>query len=84
MEKTISFNYETNGQISAVLTQILYEKQTATGEIKLSLGYTKCIRKAKRESTLEFDYWRSNEERVTKALQFLYGTDLKAELIAIQ
>ncbi|CAF1015061.1 unnamed protein product [Adineta steineri] len=80
IEKNISFNYESNGKISAVLTQILYEKLTSTGEIKISVGYSRYIRQTKTNSQFEFEYWKSNEERVTKALQFLYGNTLLQEL----
>ncbi|CAF3267353.1 unnamed protein product [Rotaria socialis] len=79
MEKNISFGYE-SGKISAVLTQILFEKQSVSKEIKVCFGYTRCIRMIKTDSKLDFGYWNSNEERVTKALQFLFGTELKKEL----
>ena len=81
IEKNISFNYEAGGAISAELTQLLFERITSSNEIKISAGFTKCIRRSKTGSHLKIDYWKSNEDRITKALQYLYGKDLKQELI---
>ncbi|CAF1647329.1 unnamed protein product, partial [Adineta ricciae] len=37
-DKRITFDYGTDGQISAVLTQILFERHPESGEIKVSVG----------------------------------------------
>ncbi|CAF4087812.1 unnamed protein product, partial [Rotaria sp. Silwood1] len=79
-EKNVTFNYEPNGGISATLTQIVFEREHSRREIRISVGYTRCIRKPKQNERLDFNYWKSNQDNVIKALQFLFGKDLKQEL----
>ncbi|CAF0832709.1 unnamed protein product [Adineta ricciae] len=80
-DKRITFDYGTDGQISAVLTQILFERHPESGEIKVSVGYATCIRQVKAGSILQYSYWQTDVDRVSKALQYVYGIKLRQELI---
>ncbi|UJR09181.1 hypothetical protein I4U23_013429 [Adineta vaga] len=78
MEKNVSFDYESDGAISAVLTQMLFER-TQT-ELRVSVGYIKFTRRPTKGWHYLRDYWQSNTEKVIKALQYKYGLELKKEL----
>lgn len=78
MEKNVSFDYNTNGSISATLTQMLFEK--TSDEIIVSVGYMKFTRKPSNGWHFVQNYWQDNAEKVVKALQYKYGVQLKNEL----
>ncbi|CAF1475481.1 unnamed protein product [Rotaria sordida] len=71
MEKSVYFD-NTNGSISATLTQMLYER--TSDEIKVSVGYIKFTTRPTQNC------WQNDTERVMRALQYRYGLQLKNEL----
>lgn len=78
MEKSITFEYETDGAISAMLTQILFER--CGNELRVSVGYIKFIRRPTKGWHFLRDYWKSNEEKTVKGLQYKYAKQLENEL----
>lgn len=78
LEKNIYFDYEPNGTISATLTMMLFER--AGGELRVSVGYIKYIRKPSQGYHFNVDYWQSNTDKVVRGLQYKYGVELQREL----
>ncbi|CAF1015044.1 unnamed protein product [Adineta steineri] len=79
-EKMFSVNCAPNGRTTATLIEILFEKSSQQNEYKISIGYIKLSRMSKNGSHNIDNYWIPNQDRITKALQYKYGKQLKREL----
>lgn len=78
LEKNVTFDYGVNGAISANLIMMLFER--TGGELKISVGYIKYIRKPTIGWHHLPNYWQSNTDKIVRALQYKYGLELQREL----
>ena len=78
LEKNVTFDYGVNGAITATLTMMLFER--VSGEVKISVGYIKYVRKPTDNWHFLPDYWKSNSDKVITALQYKYGVELQRQL----
>lgn len=76
----IVFDYgEQNGKISASLLQIIAQKNDRN-ELEMLVGFISLIRKPGIDWHFNQDYWKSDQQRVMRGLQFIFGNQAQKEI----